>query len=574
MIDKNLLKELRPYKHQSCVIVFLDVLRTVAVLARCFCLADIIDKMIFSHLKTETAVPYLTLLFLFFVMEIVAELLIKFFAHGIAAKVKRRLRASCIGELTHGSPFGPLQKGDSIMLLTDGIGSFEPYFAKFLPSLLTAVLLPLFVIIIALFYDWISALIFLATLPLIPFLMFLIGKKAEAENERQWLSLTALSKKFMDLISGIMVIKIYNRSEAELERLSKSGNEFSHSVLRVLRIAFLSAFFIELVATLSIAIIAVDIAFRLLDGHLVFFPAIFILLVAPEFYQPLRNVSSMFHEAMGALVNAVKIYGALPQTAAAEAEEGSAGVIKKARLEFQAVAFSYDEAGKEAVHDLNFVIEGGSKVAFVGRSGAGKSTIFSLLLKFVRPQKGKILVDGTDLNAIEDTSWYKNIAYVPQSAHIFCGSLRENICLGQQASSEALQKALVQAGLDSWVETLPQKLDTLLGSGNRSISEGQKRRIALARAFLADAPLLLLDEPMEGIDVATEDSIQKSLDLLSAGRTVITIAHRLESIKKADMIYVIEEGTVIERGTHDELCQNQGMYYEMVSNVKEDVDIG
>lgn len=562
MIDKKLLQELQPYRRKIYIITAMNIMRAVAVIIRCYLLADIIDKMLFSRINLRTAGPFLVLLFFSFTVEILFNTGIRLLTHNISAAIRSSLRRRIIDRLIGSSPLAAVYKTDILQLATKGIDSFDAYYSRFLPQLLATLCIPIFIIITAAYSDLISGIVFLLTLPLIPFFMILIGKRAQAENKQQWEALTSLSNKFMEMLSGISVIKIYNQITEQLKQLTQTGNEFSQAVLKVLRIAFLSAFFLELIATLSIAVIAVNIGLRLLAGHAVFLPAFFMLLLAPEFYKPLRQTGSMFHDAMGALTNAAPVYTAIsPITEKAIVPKLS--IVTAPQIILENISMSYSESRGKALDNINMDFPAGKITALVGASGAGKSTVLSLLLGFIKPTAGRILAGDQDINNYSVASWQNNIAYMPQNPHIFAASLRENICLGRTITEEQLQLAVKQAQLAELVQKLPEGIDTVIGNGGIALSIGQVRRVALARVFLADAPILLLDEPLEGLDVKTEAVVQKTMQKLVQNKTVIVIAHRLYSLQNAAKIYVLNNGCVVEQGSIKELLESKGFYYKM-----------
>lgn len=561
-MNKNLLRQLQPYKSKAAVIVFLDCVLAVIIAARCYYLAVIVDEMLLSRLTWEAAVPQLALLLFLFTAEAGLGFAAKIIANNVSTDIRKNLRCAFFAELAGSSPLSSIYNTDLLQLVTRGIDSFDPYFSKFLPQLVTTVIMPLFILCIAFYHDWLSGLIFFLTLPLIPFFMMLIGKKAQLENTKQWKALLNLSEVFAELLAGLSVLKIYNQGKNQLKKTIKVSEDFSDSVLKVLRIAFLSAFFLELIATLSIAVIAVNIGLHLLSGQVHFLPMFFILLLAPEFYKPLRQTGSMFHEAMGALSNAEKIFNTLSSEKKISQKQSikfdTAPIIR-----FSDVSFSYAKKREKALDKVNITFAAGKVTALVGRSGAGKSTIFSLLLGFAEPTSGHIYADDTDINSTDINFWRSNIAYVPQQAHIFNASFRENICLGRTVSEETLHQAIQAAGLSEVIEALPQGLNTIIGQGGRALSCGQARRLAMARAFVSEAPVLLLDEPMEGLDVITENIVRNGLRKMAVGKTVIIIAHRLASVQEADAVYVLSDGRVVEAGTDKVLRLKDGLYHRM-----------
>ncbi|WP_196604088.1 thiol reductant ABC exporter subunit CydD [Pectinatus haikarae] len=566
MIDKNLLKELQPYKYKVVMIILCDVVSALVIAVRCYCLASVIDKMLFSRLSREAAVPQLALLLFLFSLEAAANLVIRFTAHNISLDIRKKIRGAFIKKLACSSPMSSIYDVNILQMVTKGVDSFEPYFSKFLPQLSLTAILPIVILITAFYNDWISGLIFLFTLPLIPFFMVLIGKRAQSENNRQWAALAHLSELFSELLAGMAVIKIYNQGKRQLEKTVWAGERFSQAVLKVLRIAFLSAFFLELIATLSIAVIAVNIGLRLLYGQADFLPVFFILLLAPEFYKPLRQTGSMFHDAMGAITNAGEIFAAIEEKNAA-AGKTMINLTEAPQIKFSSVGYQYNSQRENALKKIDLNFAAGKVTAIVGRSGAGKSTVFSLLLKYISPISGKILIDGVDITTLDERAWRSNIAYVPQQAHIFNATLRENICMGKTISDEKIKNIIKLAGLQELTDVMPNGLETLVGAGARGLSCGQARRVAIARALLVESSVVMLDEPMEGLDIMTEKAVWAGIKEMVKSRTVIIIAHRLSSIKNADMIYVMDSGAVSECGTDASLRAEGGIYCKMLEAV-------
>lgn len=493
-------------------------------------------------------------------------------ARKLAEQVKEGLRQRVLRHIFALGPVyaGAAAPGELLNTVTTGIENLEDYFAKFVPGLAMGGLIPIAIVSVAFPVDWESALLMTVTAPLIPFFMMLIGRQAAALNETQWAALTRLSVHLFDVLQGLTTLKVFGRSREQIEIIGRLSDEFRDKTLQVLRIAFLSALVLELVATLSTALIAVSIGLKLLYGFMTFEQALFVLLITPEFYLPLRELGSYFHASLAGRSAADQIYRILAQPK--KRDHGAKAPLDASDqigIEFRQVNFSYE--GHPALQDFSFVIPAGQKVALVGPSGSGKTTLFRLLLKFIRPDSGKIYVNGQELSTLSDAKWLERIAYVPQTPHLFSGTIAENICFGLQKNEAEIVAACKAAQAAEFIEKLPLGYHTEIGEGGQALSGGQAQRLALARAFLKDAPCLLLDEATAGLDVFAADGLRRACERLMEGRTVLMIAHRLSSISDVDRILVLREGQLVEQGSHQELMEQGGVYNGLIAAYRRDL---
>ncbi len=486
-------------------------------------------------------------------------------AHRGAAEAKSRLRMDLARHLFALGPLrlGGQSSGGLAPALVDGIEAMEPYFARFLPAMAFTALLPLSILLLVLPLDWISGLTLLLTAPLIPFFMILVGKGAERLNQRQWRRLARLSARALEALQGLATLKLLGAARAESEVLRRLSEDYRRATLEVLRVAFLSSLALEFFATVSIALVAVGIGFRLLWGQMAFLDGLFILLLAPEFYLPLRTLGGHYHarmEAIGAAERLLEVFALSPP--APPAAPAPVPDLRASPLRLQGVYFAY-APGRPALAGLDLEIQPRQRLALIGPSGAGKSTLFHLLLGFAGPDAGRILVADTPLPALDPAAWRRHTAWLPQNPRLFAGSLRENLCLGLErpsapAGSEpiddgALWRALDQAQARDFVAALPGGLDSRVGERGSGLSGGQIQRLALARAFLRDAPLVLLDEPTASLDPDNETRVQAAIDALARGRTLVVIAHRLDTLEHADRILLMDQGRIRAAGDHQAL---------------------
>ncbi|MER6445832.1 thiol reductant ABC exporter subunit CydD [Streptomyces venezuelae] len=466
-------------------------------------------------------------------------------AHRAGAAVKSELRGRLLdraAELGPGRPAGQ-RTGALVSLATRGVDALDDYFSRYLPQLGLAVVVPVAVLARIVTEDWVSAAIIVVTLPLIPVFMVLIGMATQSRMDRQWRLLSRLSGHFLDVVAGLPTLKVFGRAKAQAESIRKITDDYRRATMRTLRIAFLSSFALELLATLSVALVAVTVGMRLVHGELDLYTGLVILILAPEAYLPLRQVGAQYHAAAEGLAAAEEIFEVLetPDTG----PSGTAGLPHGAplRIEIEGIAVRYEGRGEDSPRPVSLTVGPGECVALTGPSGAGKSTLLQVLLGFVTPTAGRVRVAGVDLAELSPAQWRQQIAWVPQRPHLFAGTIAENVRLARAEASDAdVAEALKNAGAWEFVTALPRGVETPLGEGGVGLSAGQRQRLALARAFLADRPVLLLDEPTAALDGETEAAIVDAVRRLSAGRTVLLVVHRPALLAVADRVVEMAAG--------------------------------
>lgn len=485
----------------------------------------------------------------------------------LAANIKTDLRDRLLARLL---ALGPAtvdreSSGELVNTLVDGVERVDAYCAKYLPQLASAALIPPVILVVVFPLDLAAGLILLVTAPLIPVFMVLIGRWASRLEERQWGLLSRLSAHFFDVLQGLTTLKIFNRSKEQQAVIARLSDEFRDSTLGVLKVAFLSAFTLELLATLSTALAAVTVGLKLLYGQLAFRQAFFVLLLAPEYYLPLRLLGSRFHAGLAGQTAAGRIFRLLALAVPAPAAEGGEPFVGQNRIKvtFDKVSFAYDE--RPLLRSVSFGIAPGERLALVGPSGAGKTTLVDLLLDFIRPTAGVITVNGRDLSTITRADWLGHVAYLPQQPHLFHGTVADNIRFSLPGSPAEVEEAARAAGAHEFISRLAQGYDTVIGEGGQGLSGGEGQRIAIARAFYKKAPVLILDEAATGLDPQSEAVVREALSKLMTGRTVLVIAHRLSTACEADRILVVDEGAIVQAGRHDELVAADGLYRRLVT---------
>ncbi len=518
---------------------------------------------------------------------------------AVAGRIKQDLRERLFAHLLRLGPAysGAERSGELAHTLLEGVEELDAYFSQYLPQIALAALVPITYLIVVFPADPLSGLVLLVTAPLIPFFMILIGKAAEILTRRQWGVLSRMSAHFLDVLQGLTTLKLFGRSRKQIEVIGQISDSWRRTTLGVLRVAFLSALALEMLATISTAIVAVEIGVRLLYGGLDFQRALFVLVLAPEYYLPLRALGVRFHAGMAGVEAARRIFAILetddkgqsnrqdatspPGLLSTRGEEEKAGmdaslssfsVASSASWRFD-IAFrdvSYAYAGRDgaALNGVSFTLAEGEQVALVGPSGAGKSTIAALLLGFIVPQSGTIKLGGSPLDSIDPDEWRARLAWVPQRPYLFYASALDNIRLGRpQATPDEVTWAARQAQADEFIRALPEGYNTLIGERGARLSGGQAQRIALARAFLKDAPFLILDEATANLDAESEALVQAAIERLLERRTALVIAHRLQTVTRADRILVLDGGRVVEAGPHAELVAAGGLYSRLFAVV-------
>jgi len=579
-LDKRLLAYIRSTRIAFILTVTIGFLAGVCTVFQARTLSSIVNIVFLQGGKLDdVAFPAIVLLILIVVRSILVwsgELS----ANQIATKVKVDLRERLY---KHFHSIGPSElqsqhkfsTGEVTNIFTEGVESLDNYYRLYLPQLVLAAILPLTYLVFVLQVDTLSGLILLFTAPLIPIFMILIGSKSASLTKKQWQTLNRMSAYFLDVLQGITTLKLFDRSRAQIKVIGVVSERYRDTTLGILRVTFLSALVLEMVSTLSTAIVAVEIGLRLLSGHFTFEQAFFVLLLAPEFYLPLRMLGIRFHAGMTGTEAANRIFKVLDTVSSKRdvptvAEEHKTVPILHIKsttfnkIQFDDVYCVFRDQ-RTALNGITFNINSGETTALVGPSGAGKTTLVQLLLRFLEPTHGEITLDNTSLSRIPTDEWRNIISWVPQNPYLFNDTVEANIRLAQPAASKAdVRKAAENAYAHHFIDNLPHGYDTIIGERGLYLSGGQAQRLALARAFLKDAPFLILDEATANLDPETALHIQTAITQLMKGRTTLLIAHRLHTVSHAHKILVLDSGRLVESGTHKTLSHQGGLYQQLV----------
>jgi thiol reductant ABC exporter CydD subunit len=464
-----------------------------------------------------------------------------------AAQVKSQLRRKLTGHCLRLGPtwLGGQQPGGIAALATRGLDGLDPYFARYLPQLFLSVLVPAAVLATVTAVDWISGLVIAVTLPLIPLFAALVGLHTKAQTRRQWQLLAQLSGHFLDAVQGLPTLKAFGRAKAQEQVIATVTEQHRSAAMATLRVAFLSALVLELSAALATALVAVETGLRLLYGHMPYQAALLVLLLTPEAYLPLRAVAAQYHASAegGAAADSVFqiLDTPLPATIPPCGPRAPLPDLRSAAISLDGVTVAYPGRDHPALAKLSLAIGPGELIMLTGPSGAGKTTLLRLLLRFTEPTSGTVRAGGADLAAVPVDPWRAQIAWVPQHPRLLRGSVADNIALGQPgASRAAIEEAARLAGAAAFIESLPRGYDTPLGERAAELSAGQRQQLALARAFLRDAPLLLLDEPTAHLAPAAAAAIGDVIRGPLAGRTIILVTHRYPDIANASQVITLD----------------------------------
>lgn len=596
-LDRWLRSEARNVRQPLQTSVLLDGLNGFLLIAQCWLLAQTLNATVIDPQSLGDVQAKLAGIAVLFVLRAILNYLAQRLAFEAGARLRTGLRARLFARIEELGPAWSRNQrsGDIATRLVDGVEALDGYVTQYLPQVRRALLIPAAILVFVFPADWVSGLILAITAPLIPLFMILIGGETERLNQRQWRSLARMGAHFFDLIEGLTTLKLFNAARREARLVGRIAEDYRQETMGVLRVAFLSSMVLEFLAAISIAMVAVYVGFRLMYGEIHFLNGIFVLLLAPEFYLPLRSLGSQFHarmDALGAVEPIIELLntpsptdrqtdhrgngpchaqGANPNEdrneenpddrPEADLDEAPGDIV------FDGVDFAYP-GGKPLFHHLDLTLPAGSVTALVGPSGAGKSTLAQLLMGFLHPTAGRIRIGANDLAHIDPDEWQRQIAWVPQSPTLFLGTLVENIALDRDATTgpiddrtlNALRLAADHAQALTFIERLPKGFDTRVGERGQGLSGGEIQRIALARAFYKDAPIVVLDEPTASLDPESERLVSAAIARLAEKRTVLVIAHRLSTLVSCDRILYLDDGRILEQGSHADLIARDGAY--------------
>lgn len=568
MIDKAIMR-LEKIRQMFGLLAGFAFLQAIFIIGQAWMLSAAITHLWEGHTLKEVGL-YVLGFFLFFMARHVITYLRERLLDNYAQEQAKKLRTQLLQKIfklgptvvqAHGT-------GNVTTMTVDGISQVENYIHLILAKMMNMMIVPWVILVVVFYYDWVSGVILLLVFPLIIIFMIVLGYAAQAKADRQYRSFQILSNHFIDSLRGIDTLKLFGMSKSYEKGIYQTSEQFRKATMSTLRIAILSTFALDFFTTLSVAIVAVFLGLRLLNAEILLFPALTVLILAPEYFLPVRDFSSDYHATLDGknAMTAIREILELPEN---EVEPiNIAPWDESSTLDLSELSFDYGQGS--GLQPVNLQVSGYQKIGVIGMSGSGKSTLMNVLSGFLTPKQGSILFNGEETTSFKQEDWQKQLIYIPQNPYVFRASLRENIAFyTPEADDAAIMQAIEVAGLSELFAQLPDGLDTLIGEGARSLSGGQAQRIALARAFLdKNRKVLILDEPTAHLDIETEVELKNRMLPLMENRLVFFATHRMHWMHQMDYILVLEEGKLVEAGTFNELTEKRGAFFELTKKMR------
>ncbi|OMF94859.1 thiol reductant ABC exporter subunit CydD [Paenibacillus sp. FSL R7-0337] len=557
------------------ILTFLSLLLGIAIVSQAGLLAEAVQRVFVERASLSSVALLLALL-----LSVMAIRTLLVYANGrvgltMAADAKANMRSAVLQKLTHASIPSTLrgQTGGKVSVALDAVDEADSYFSHYMPRMAEAAIIPVLILAVTFILHANTGFILLFTAPFIPLFMILVGMQTKNKSEEKYEQLAEFSGTFLDSLQGLVTLKIFGQSRRQQQQIERSSLGYRDATMDILKVAFTNTFMLESIVMLGIGIVALELAIQLLVfKSMPFHTAFLVLLLVPEFFNLLKNTGTAFHSgrtSMGAVRKVEQMLADISGGTGTQPEGGGQSSTKLLRMPpsiaLDDVHFHY-APGSFELKAGPVSLEPGQHVAIVGHSGSGKTTLLHLIAGLLKPVSGTVMVDGSPLTGWEEDSWFEQMSYITQHPYIFAGTFADNIAIGagRKVSREEIRQAAEDAGLAPLVAGLEQGLDTHVGEGGRGLSGGEKQRLALARAFLKRPALILFDEPTVGLDLQTEQILQSSITELARKATMITVAHRLYTIRQADHILFMEHGVLAAAGPHDELLERVPQYAEMV----------
>ena len=541
--DSWLLKQAQTARLPLAVSCACSLAVGVAVIIQARLLAEACQRVVIAGSPVAAIVPLAGTVAVVAMLRGLLSLVAERYAARAAAMVKQQVRTGLYRRLLAVSPAASgRETGELVEAVTTGVEGLENYITRFLPHLVLAAVLPAAMLLAVFPAEWRPGLVLLFSAPFIPLFMVLIGRGAETLNRRQWVRLGRLSGRLLDLVQGLPDVRAFGVVKREAALLRQASDDYRAGTMMVLRVAFLSAFTLEFFSTVGTAVVAVIIGFRLLSGSLGLADGLFVLLLAPEFYLPLRTLGLSYHARMQGTAAAETIIPLLSHPLPRSVLGALPVPAGPPELTFENVSYRY-ASGRGGVTGISLGIAAGSLTVLAGESGSGKTTLVRLLTGFILPEAGRVLVNGVALDELDCDAWRRRVAWVPQRPFFFAGTVRENLLLGcPDASGADIESALEASAAAGFIAALPEGLETRLGGAGSGVSGGELRRLALARALLRTSSLVVLDEPTAGLDPAGERLVAETIRRLAGERTILVISHREDTVRMADRVAVLSGG--------------------------------
>ena len=524
------------------------------------------DSVFLKSASFQEVLPLLAALLAVIILRAVASYAIGRLGVTLSMEARRRLRQELIASYKENPLQGSIagQSGRKVGLLLEAVDDTDGYFSKYIPQMTQSYTIPLMLLGVIFYLNWTTGLIILITAPFIPLFMAIVGKRTKQKADEKVEQLAGFSGAFLDVLQGLTTLRLFGQAKRQSDTIRDNSLKFRDSTMDVLKSAFLSSLTLEYISMLSIGIVALEIGLRLVVfDSITFFPAFLVMLLVPDFFNLLKEFGSAFHTARGSAASAELLTEELAKNHQ-PVVWGESPVDAPIDLALEQLSFQYGEGFQ--LEPASFKLEPGTSTALVGASGSGKSTLMNVMAGLLPATSGRLLINGLPQEQVSEDEWFGQLSYITQDPYLFAGTIKENIELGanRAVAQQELTAAAQKAGILELVESFPQGFETVIGEAGRGLSGGEKQRLVLARAFLKKPSLLFFDEPTAGLDLHTEQVLQKAIEELSKEATVITIAHRLHTIRNASRIIVLDAGRVEAIGTHEELMDNFSPYRSMI----------
>ena len=559
-------------KPHMFIVGILTALQGITIIVGAIFLAKAITYM-FNGTAPSAVLPFFTGFIIAHFLQHIIQWLKERLAYRFAENTASAVQESLIRKLFELGPrgIGKSGSGNMITLALEGIPSFRTYLELFIPRAISMMVIPIAVLIYVFAFDTISGIVLILTMPILIAFLILLGLVAQKYANAQWGSYQLLSRHFVDSLRGLLTLKYLGRSKSHQNAIKVVSEKYRIATNKSLRLAFLSSFSLDFFSSLSVAVVAVELGIRLIDGGIGLQAALTILILAPEYFQPIRDLGNDYHATMDGKDAGKQINKLLSKPTLSnnhnplEVPQWTA----TSTLSVQNLTKQTDTEDKLILEDITFEVNGFQKIGIIGASGAGKSTLIDILSGFSSIKDGSISINGTKLDSFSNINWQKQISYIPQHPYIFAGTIADNIRLyAPNATEEEMEDAIAVTGLTELVSQLPNGLNERIGQGGRVLSGGEEQRIALTRSLLVNRPIMLFDEPTAHLDIETEHDIKRLILPLMTNKLVFFATHRLHWMREMDKILVIENGKIVESGTHQELLARKGAYFQLINAQK------
>ncbi|MDR4318541.1 cysteine ABC transporter permease/ATP-binding protein [Niallia circulans] len=567
---QNIKKTVWMHKKKIYWLFGLTLILGLAIVAQAYVMTSIVDGVFLKKQSFSAIIPWLMLLLVILFVRSSTDYISKRIGVSIASKVKGETRKNLLAKYTANSVQlnEKGQTGEKVSMLLDGVDEMDSFYSQFIPQVMQSTFVPLLMLLVILTQHVNSGIILMVSAPFIPIYMIVIGIRTQKKSEEKLEKLASFSGKFLETLQGLVTLKLFAQTNRQKGELEKSSLSFRDTTLEILKIAFTQSFALELISMLSIGIVALELAIQLIIYKSIsFFTAFLILILVPEFYTSLKELGVTFHNgrsSMGAAQKVLEVFEEEDEPTLWGKQTFPKWKVPPT-IELHQVDFAYTTTNFR-LESITATFLPNQQIAIVGASGAGKTTLLHLLAGMITPEKGTIYINQEALTKFAEAAWLERISYISQTPYIFSGTIGENIAMGttEEVGMDAIKTAAQLAGIAPLVASLEHGFDTRIGEAGRGLSSGEKQRVSIARAFLKKPHIVLLDEPTRGLDLATEKILQQSIQKLKETATVITVAHRLHTIKNADQILFLENGRLQAVGTHESLLEISPAYKELV----------